>query len=117
MAEDARQRAAALARQAEEERIRKANEEAENLARQEVVRQQILQKKQRQQEEEEARRRAEEERLRLEHEQDNIHDASSLIVPKSPARELKAYRALMDVSEPKRFWCFEFINVPWLPEN
>lgn len=109
-AEEARQRAATLARQAqaqlEEERERKAREEAETLARQEQLRKHILEEKQKQHEEEEARRRAEEDRLRLEAEQDNIHDASSLIVPKPPARELKAYRALMDV----RFFCLSIVS-------
>lgn len=86
-----------IARQAEEERLRRQKEDAENLARQEQQRQQILEQKLRQQEEAEAKRRADEEQMRLEAEQDNIHDASSLVVPKPPARELQAYRALMDV--------------------
>lgn len=97
-AEEAHQRAALLARQAEEERARQAKEQAENLAHQEQLRKQLLEQRLKQQEEEEARQRAETERQRLEAEMDNIHDASSLIIPKPAARELQAYRELMTVS-------------------
>jgi nucleoporin GLE1 len=97
-AEEARQRVALLARQAEEERARQAKEQAENLARQEQLRKQLLEQRLKQQEEEEARQRVEAERQRLEAEMDNIHDASSLIIPKPAARELQAYRELMTVS-------------------
>lgn len=97
-AEEAHQRAILLARQAEEERVRKEREEAENLARQEQLRKQLLEQKLKQQEEEEAKQRAETERLHLEAERNNIHDASSLIIPKPATRELQAYRELMTVS-------------------
>lgn len=102
--EEARQRALLQAQQhAEEEAARRQAEEAEALAHEEMLRKHLMAQKQaelerkeqeereRQEVEEQERREAEAEAL------DDLHDPIALVIPRSPIRELRAYRALMNV--------------------